>query len=134
MSSELLTVAVPENLLTRIRDRARQANRTVEAEVLDVLAGAIPGTDELSPDLRAALDTLDLLDDAALRRAFDSRLSVEASAELEALTFKERRAGLTPADESRRRDLIRQYERAMLVRARAAALLRQRGHEVPAVA
>jgi hypothetical protein len=134
MSSELLTVAVPENLLTRIRDRARQANRTVEAEVLDVLAGAIRGADELPADLRAALDALDLLDDAALRRAFDSRLSAEASAELEVLTFKERRAGLTPVDESRRRDLIRQYERAMLVRARAAALLRQRGHEVPTVA
>src|SRR5262245_33177686 len=119
MSSELFTVAVPDKLLARLRDRARRANRTVEAEMLDVLAEAIPAADDLPAALQAALDALELLDDAALRRAFDARLSAEASAELESLTFKDRRAGLTPADEGRRRDLIRQYERAMLVRARA---------------
>jgi plasmid stability protein len=132
MSFQTLTVAVPDQIFTRIRDRARQANRTVEAEVLDVLADAVSTEDRLPPDLQAAIDSLELLDEPALRRAFESRLSAEASSELESLHFKERREGLTPDEDQRRRDLIRQYERAMLVRARAAALLRQRGCNVSA--
>ena len=130
MSSQTLTLAVPDNILARIRERARQANRTVEAEVLDVLSDAVVADDKLPSDLQSAVDALDLLDETALRRAFDSRLSAEAASELEALHFKERREGLTPVEDQRRHDLIRQYERAMLVRARAAALLHQRGCNV----
>jgi plasmid stability protein len=130
MSSQTLTVAVPDKMFARIRDRAQQANRTVEAEVLDVLSDALTNQDELPADLEAAVSALDLFDETALRRAFESRLSAEASEELESLHFKERREGLTPAENQRRRDLVRQYERAMLVRARAAALLHQRGYPV----
>jgi plasmid stability protein len=127
MSTQTLTVAVPDQLLARIRDRARQANRSVEAEVLSVLSSAVPIDGGLPPDLTEALAALDLLDEPALRRAADTRLSPEASAELEALHFKERREGLTEAEDLRRRDLVRQYERAMLVRARANALLNSPG-------
>jgi|SRR5262245_18270754 len=127
MSTETLTVAVPDQLLARIRDRARQANRSVEAEVLSVLSSVLPAELGLPPDLAEALAALDLLDESALRRAADSKLSAEASTELESLHFKERREGLTEAEDSRRRDLIRQYERAMLVRARATALLKAPG-------
>ena len=42
MSTRKLTVALPDGLLARIRDRARRANRTVEAEVLDLLSAALP--------------------------------------------------------------------------------------------
>ena len=83
--------------------------------------------------LLAAVAALDLLDETELRRAFDSRLSAEAAAELESLHFKVRREGLTPSEDQRRRDLMRQYERAMLVRARAGALLHQRGCNVTAM-
>jgi plasmid stability protein len=133
MSSQTLTLTVPDRIFARIRDRARQANRTVEAEALDVLSGSVSTEDKLPPDLEAAVAALDLFDETALRRAFESRLSAEASAELESLHFKQRCEGLTSADECRRGDLIRQYERAMLVRARAAALLHQRGINVSAL-
>jgi Antitoxin FitA-like, ribbon-helix-helix len=48
MATQTLTVALPDSLLARIRDRARQANRTVEAEVLDLLSAAVP-TDAAPP-------------------------------------------------------------------------------------
>jgi hypothetical protein len=38
--------------------------------------------------------------------------------------------GLTEQQEREAAALIRQYERAMLIRAQAAALLKQRGHDV----
>jgi plasmid stability protein len=134
MSTQTLTVPVPDSLLVRLTDRARQANRSVEAEVLDVLSTALSANAELPADLAEALSALDQLDEPGLRRAADSRLSAEAAAELEALHLKQRREGLTATEELARQDLMRQYERAMLIRARATALLHGRNRNGPAPA
>src|SRR5262245_41783569 len=130
MTTQTLTLQVPEVLFTRLKRRAEQANRTVEAETLDLLATAVPVAEELPADLQQAIASLGSLDDEALWRAARSRLSAEAGAALEALHLKRQREGLTEVERHRLADLVRQYERAMLVRAEAAALLRQRGHDV----
>jgi len=44
--------------------------------------------------------------------------------------FQRQREGLTPAETESAETLIRQYERAMLARAQAAVLLRQRGYDI----
>src|SRR5262245_57658278 len=130
MTSQTLTLQVPEVLYSRLKQRAEQAQRTVEAETLELLAATVPAAEELPADLQQALAPLALLDDEALQHAARSRLGAEAAAELEALHLKQQREGLTEAEAQRRGDLVRQYERAMLVRAQALALLRQRGHDV----
>lgn len=130
MPLQTLTIAVPDQILARIRDWAGRANRSVEAEALDVLADAV-SDDELLPGLQAELDNLRSLDETGLRRASESRLPPEMSAELKSLHFKQGREGLTPADERRRRYLMRQYNRVVLIRAVAFAELRQRGLEIP---
>ena len=127
MSSHTLTLDVPDKIFARIRDRAREANRTVEAEAIGVLANAVIPTDELPPELAAAMTAVDTLDEIGLRRAAESRLTPEQGEELESLHFKQRREGLTTAEDQIRHDLMREYERSMLVRARSAALLHQRG-------
>jgi hypothetical protein len=102
----------------------------VEAELLDAVVAAVPVADELPADLNEAISPLDLLDDAALWRAARSRLPVEAAEQMESLHLKRQREGLTEAEAQTLAWLVRQYERAMLVRAQAAALLKQRGHNV----
>ncbi len=74
MTIQPITLNLPGHLYNRLKRRAEQAHRTVEAELLEVVASAVPVADELP--------------------------------------------------------LVRQYERVMLVRAHAAALLKQRGHDV----
>ena len=133
MSVESLTLQIPEPLYRRLRERADSTNRSVEAEMLDVLASAVSAPDELPADLDAAVGPLALLDDAALWRAARSQLGEEAAARLEELHLKRQREGLTPAESEAAAALTRQYERAMLVRARAAVLLRQRGYDVTAL-
>jgi hypothetical protein len=86
--------------------------------------------DDLPADLTEAISPLALLDDAELWRAARSRLADETAAQLEDLHLKRQRDGLTPAEEQTLAGLVRQYERVMLVRAQAAALLKQRGHDV----
>jgi hypothetical protein len=49
---------------------------------------------------------------------------------VEELHIKRQSKGLDPAEENELKDLVRQYELAILQRAQAAALLRQRGHNV----
>ncbi len=116
-----LTLNVPDVLYTSLKRRAERTNRSVEAELLDVLAGAVPVADELPADLAAAVSPLAVLDDAALERAARARLPEEAAALLEALT---------DAEAATLAGLVRQYERGLLVRAQAVLLLSQRGHDV----
>jgi plasmid stability protein len=130
MTSQTLTLEVPAVLYCQLKQRADHAQRSVEAETLELLAATVPATEELPANLQQALTPLALLDDEALRHAAHSRLGTEAAAELEALHFKQQREGLTEAETQRRIELINQDKRAMLVRAQALALLRERGHDI----
>jgi hypothetical protein len=85
---------------------------------------------ELPADLEEAISPLSLLDDDALWRAAGSRLASEDAARMEELHHKREQEGLNEAESQVLAGLVRQYERSMLVRAQAAALLRQRGHDV----
>ena len=130
MTVQSVTLNVPSALYDRLERRAAQTHRTVEDVLLDASATAVPLADDLPPDLAEALSPLALLDDAALWRAARSHLSAEAAAELEALHLKRQREDLTDIETQTLARLVRQYERAMLVRAQAAALLKQRGYDV----
>jgi len=130
MSLQPLTLNVPAPLYDRLKQQAEQNQRSVEAEMLDVLAAHLPVIDQLPADLASALSPLTLMTDEELWRAARSRLGTEAAAELEQLHLKQQRETLSQAEMETEAGLVRQYERAMLVRAHAAALLHQRGHNV----
>jgi plasmid stability protein len=130
MSSQIVTLDIPSGLFTRLQKRAKQAKRSVEDETLELLSATV-SADGPSDESQQALDSLQLLDDASVERAARSQLASELSAELESLHFKQQREGLTEGESQRCAELLRAYERAMLIRASAAALLRQRGLDIP---
>ena len=125
-----MNVKLPEQLYLSLRDRAKQSKRTVEAELIEVVAAALPLNNALPDDLAQAVATLDLLDDASLIRAAQSRLAAEISNETEQLHLKRQREGLTDQETQQLSVLVRQYERIMLIRARAVALLKQRKYDI----
>ncbi len=129
-----LTLQLPDPLYTRLKRRAEQSARTVEAETLELLATAVPTADELPADLAEAIAPLALLDNAALWQAARGVLPQDSAAQLEQLHLKQQREGLSETEAQTLLGLVRLYERAMLVRAQAAALLRQRGHDVSELA
>ena len=134
MTIQSVTLNLPGHLYNRLKRRAEQAHRTVEAELLEVVASAVPVADELPAELNEAISPLALLDDEALWRAARSHLPAEAAAQMENLHLKRQREGLIEAEAQTLAGLVRQYERTMLVRAQAAALLKQRGHDVSELA
>lgn len=130
MSTQSVTICLPEPLYQLLKRRAEQAQRAVEDELLDVVTAAVPLEDELPPELTEAISPLSLLDDEGLWRAARTRWPEEAAEELEGLHFKRQREGLSALEAEKAAALLRQYERVMLVRAHAAGLLKQRGHDV----
>jgi plasmid stability protein len=128
--TQSLTVELPTGLYTRIKMRAERANRSVEDEMVELLAATVPPPDEMPAGRREAEASLELLDNQALERAAQSRLADELAAELEMLHFRQQRSGLSEADSERCAELLRAYERSMLIRAQAATLLKQRGIDV----
>ena len=130
MAIQSMNVKLPEQLYLSLRDRAKQSKRTVEAELIEVVAAALPLNNALPDDLAQAVATLDLLDDASLMRAAQSRLAAEISNETEQLHLKRQREGLTEQETQQLSVLVRQYERIMLIRARAVALLKQRKYDI----
>lgn len=130
MSSQSVTLELPEPLYEQLQARAVRRQRTVADEVLDVLTGALPATEVLPDDLEQAIAQLVFLDDAALWQVGRSKMASDEVERLSELNAKRQREGLTEAEQQESELLVRQYERSMLVRAQAAALLKQRGHDV----
>jgi plasmid stability protein len=125
MPVQNLTLQVPDALYDQIKERAEQFKRSIEDETLELLAQSTAAV-TLPDDLTAGVSHLDLLDDETLGRAARSHFATEAATELEALHLKQQCEQLTPAENESRVALIRQYERAMIIRAKAALLLRER--------
>ena len=77
-----------------------------------------------------AVAALELLSDADLWRAARNPLAEGDRSRLEALNLKQQQENLTPAEQETLERLLLQYDRAVLLRAEAARLLKQRGHDV----
>ena len=76
MTTESITVRVPHPLYSRLEERAKQAQRSMEEEVVGALAEAVSLDDDPLPseveDVLASLDTMP--DDALWQLARTSRL------------------------------------------------------------
>jgi plasmid stability protein len=129
MNTQTVTVHLPEGLYSRLKERAERWNRSIEAEMLDVLSSAMPAGDGLPAHIEEELSRLDVADDETLLLAARSRLSPEDARQLEELHWKRQREGLTQVEAQTAANLVEDYERAMLIRARAAALWKQRGND-----
>lgn len=131
--TEDVLLRLPKPIYERIKRRAEQARHSVEDEMIDVLATAAPVADEPPANLAEAVASLATLDDEDLWDAARSHLAVDDAERLEELSFKRQRDGLTTAESEEAATLLGRYERSMLVRSRAVALLKERGHDISAL-
>jgi plasmid stability protein len=131
MAVQAVTVNLPGPLYERLARRATRTHRTVEAEIVEAVTTLLPEEpDQLPADMAEAIAALHLLDAEALWRAARTCLAPEKAAELEGLHIKRQGEGLSASETETVAMLMKEYTRVMLVRSRAAALLKQRGHDV----
>ena len=130
MALETVTVRLPDVLYRKIEQRARRMQRSVEDELVAVVVEALPVLEELPADISDELDQLAFLSDEELWEVARTTLPPEDSERMQALLLKRQRKGLTPEEQQEAERLLHRYDRTMLVRARAAVLLKERGHDI----
>jgi uncharacterized protein YnzC (UPF0291/DUF896 family) len=130
MNVQSVTLHLPAPLYQKVQKRAEKAQHSVEDELIQVVAIALPALDELPQETTEVLSQLRFLDDAELWQAARTRMLPEQAERLEQLNLKQQHEGLTPDEQQERDQLLGHYEQTMLVRAQAAVLLQERGHDV----
>ncbi|MCG8458822.1 MAG: hypothetical protein MI919_21290 [Holophagales bacterium] len=133
MSTHAVTLELPEPLYALFRDRAERTRRPVEEEILELVSAAATAEADLTGDLTDAVEGLAVLDDEALWRAARTEVPVASRSRLSDLTLRKEAEGLEPSEQASLEQMLRAADRVMLVRARAAGLLRERGHDVSAL-
>lgn len=131
MAIESVMLNLPRALYEQFRYRANNNHRTVEAELLDVVTTAASSVeDELPTSLSAELAALISLDEEALWCAARSRMPVQEAELMAKLNYKQQNYSLTKDELNTLNDLGEQYDRYMLIRAKAMVLLKERGHDI----
>ena len=134
MADQTLTINFPDDLCSRLKKRAEEANHTIEDEVVNVLEASTPDDESLPVGLVKLLDFMALMDDETLWRIAESNsMTREAHKELQRLRAREQGKGLTPAEQQQQYDLLEQYDEGVLIRSKALALLKKRGRNIDAL-
>jgi hypothetical protein len=134
MGRQTITIAIPEETYEPFRQHAERARQSVEDAVVEAMRAALDDGNEVGAEGRqATLAALSLLDTPTLWQMIQRGAENEDVLLLAALNEKRQRQALTEAEEHVVRDLIRRHDRAVLLRAKALALLRQRGEDVSAL-
>ncbi len=128
MNTQSLTITLPENVYWRVQKQSQRMQRTVSEEVAAAITSNLPSQDQIAEDIEHELAALELFSDdelwqAAQMTALDSRTN-----RIQILLDKQQREGLTESEQQVAGQLSHYHNRIMLVRGKAAALLKQRGY------
>lgn len=130
MTAHAVRIELPEGVYERLERLAARSQRTIEAEVVAVVAGALQEAENLPQDLEDELAALALLNDERLWRAARRRVPLRSARRLRRLNWKAQAEGLADNERLEQRRLLRLCDRVMLIRAQAAVLLKERGHDI----
>ena len=133
MSHRTITVAVPRETYEPFRQHAERAQQSVEEAVLEAMQAAVVDDASSAEERQTVLAALGVLDTATLWQLVRRGAETEDVLLLAALNEKRQHEGLTAAEEGAVREVIRHHDRAVLLRAKALALLRQQGEDVSAL-
>lgn len=132
MSSNGRTISVelPEPIFRRLRHIAEVTHRSVEEVLATTVDAALPQTSGVPAEVADDLAALSLFSDTALWTATEIRLSPDQQQRLNQLTADGKARRLTDAEVAELNQLIDAYDRAVLRRAKALAILAQRGYDI----
>lgn len=132
MGTRTITLDLPEGVYEQYRQKAEYTQRTVEDEVLEVIAEAAPDAG-LPPELAKEIAAMSLYSDKALWKAARTAMPAKMLNQLKQLNYKQQKEGHDSLSEEERQlhtELGYQYDRYILLRAHAAMLLKRRGHDI----
>ena len=131
MSEQMIAVRVPESAYRRLKHAAGITHRSFDDLLLDVMNVALSVPVELPEEITDDLAAMSILSDDALWAASESSLSPAQQRRLGQLNQAGGSRPLTPAEKDEQAESLELYDRSVLRRARALALLSLRGFAFP---
>lgn len=132
--SQTVTLNLPDNFIQPLERAMRATNQPMEKLLLTALQNALPPLDGLPSDVIENLEALELLQDEELRRVLLETVPTETQKQITDLLAQQQTAPLNKASAEQLDALQKQADLVMLRKARAAVLLRFRGHRLPTLA
>lgn len=131
---QVISLQLPDGLYRQLAEAAEAARQPLDRVVIQsIRVGLPPGVDSVPERFRADLRALNSLDDDVLWRIAQSDLDVDKAALYEQLLGKNQCGPLEPEEQAQLDILRDEADLLMLRRSFAYALLKWRGHRVPAV-
>lgn len=132
--TQTVTLKLPETIFLPAQ-RMAKANRQPLAKILVIaLQTSLPSLEGLPPDLHAKLAKLERLKDSTLWRIMLSQVPTDKQRKIARLLRKNQSGELTDRERAALSVLQHEADFVMLRKARAAVLLRFRGHRLPTLA
>jgi hypothetical protein len=129
--AQTVTLELPQTIYLPARRMAEVTNRSLEDLLVCALKASLPPLDGLPSELVEDLVSLESLDDESLRQVMVSKVPTAQQRELDRLLRRNQAGTLTEQERQKLDRLQREADRVMLRKARAAVLLRFRGHRLP---
>jgi phosphotransacetylase len=134
MDFQPLTLQLPSTTYQRLVELATQSERPVAEETVSLLNSTLTSSEVLAPDIHARLEQLSVMTDEELWKAATSQATEEDNDLMQRLLDKRQREGLTSNEEEQIQMLSNYFNQIMMVRAKSAAILSERGHNISTLA
>jgi hypothetical protein len=123
MAENLVTINLPESIYQRLEQAATRLSKPVDAVLVETLDAALPGNDGLPPELATEIKAVEQLGKAELQQLITTDMVPDDQEALDGLLDTQSSRSLTPDETIQLEKLRREYERVLLRKARAFALL-----------
>jgi uncharacterized membrane protein len=127
MTTQNVTLHLPEVLAERVKRAANVLQRPGEEVIVSVLAAALPDVEDAPVDMRAELARMTWLSDQELWAIANSAMAEEQQQQMRHLAGLQAERPLTQEEQDALDALRQEYGRVTLRKARAYALLSLRG-------
>lgn len=132
MTVHTVSVGLPQAVFLKLERAAQLTRRSVEDVLVSTVNAALVEPPDLPTDLANELAAMHLFSDDALQAAAQPSLSSSEQLRLSQLNDLAGERPLTQAETDEQTDLLAAYHRSVLRRAKALAILAQRGYPLSA--
>jgi hypothetical protein len=132
MDLQTITISLPTPIYRRVEQHSQLMQRSVAEELVAVVIN-YSEKETLADDIEQALAQLDWFTDSELWQVARLTVSQENSVAMQELLEKQQRDGLTTLESQQVQQLSHLFNRVMLLRAKAAALLKKRGDDISSI-
>jgi hypothetical protein len=130
MNMRQVTITLPEDIYQQVNKRSQLMEHSVADEVVAVVTSSVQEQEKSPTDMEQELSALEFFTDEELWQAAQVSAPSEKEERMQELIDKQQAVGLTDSEEQEINLLSKFFTRIMLIRAKSAALLKMRGHDV----